>query len=98
MAVWIPPGVVHAYRNVGTIPGLVFNSPNRLYAGYGKREPVDEIRRRGCRTRTIPDGLIVARPSIKVLAEAAAGWTPGPPILVRHRRIRPPLADRIVNW
>jgi dTDP-4-dehydrorhamnose 3,5-epimerase len=44
VAVWIPPGVVHAYRNVGTIPGLVFNSPNRLYAGYGKSEPVDEIR------------------------------------------------------
>ena len=43
-AVWIPPGVVHAYRNVGTIPGLVFNAPNRLYAGHGKKEPVDEIR------------------------------------------------------
>jgi dTDP-4-dehydrorhamnose 3,5-epimerase len=44
MAVWIPPGVVHAYRNVGTVPGLVFNAPNRLYAGHGKKEPVDEIR------------------------------------------------------
>jgi dTDP-4-dehydrorhamnose 3,5-epimerase len=44
MAVWIPPGVVHAYRNVGTVPGLVFNAPNRLYAGYSKKEPVDEIR------------------------------------------------------
>lgn len=43
-AVWIPPGVVHAYRNVGEIPGLVFNAPNRLYAGWGKKEPVDEIR------------------------------------------------------
>ena len=43
-AVWIPPGVVHAYRNVGTVPGLVFNAPNRLYAGRGKAEPVDEIR------------------------------------------------------
>jgi dTDP-4-dehydrorhamnose 3,5-epimerase len=29
---------------VGTVPGLVFNAPNRLYAGYGKKEPVDEIR------------------------------------------------------
>ncbi len=44
MAVWIPPGVVHAYRNVGDVPGLVFNAPNRLYAGWGKTEPVDEIR------------------------------------------------------
>jgi dTDP-4-dehydrorhamnose 3,5-epimerase len=43
-AVWIPPGVVHAYRNIGDIPGLVFNAPNRLYAGWGKKEPVDEIR------------------------------------------------------
>jgi dTDP-4-dehydrorhamnose 3,5-epimerase len=44
VAVWIPPGVVHAYRNVGSLPGLVFNSPNRLYAGRGKKEPIDEIR------------------------------------------------------
>jgi dTDP-4-dehydrorhamnose 3,5-epimerase len=43
-AVWIPPGVVHAYRNVGDVAGLVFNAPNRLYAGWGKKEPVDEIR------------------------------------------------------
>ena len=43
-AVWIPPGVVHAYRNIGDLPGLVFNAPNRLYAGWGKKEPVDEIR------------------------------------------------------
>ena len=40
----IPPGVVHAYRNVSDIPGWVFNAPNRLYAGQGKQEPVDEIR------------------------------------------------------
>jgi dTDP-4-dehydrorhamnose 3,5-epimerase len=43
-AVWIPPGVVHAYRNLGSVPGLVFNAPNRLYAGSGKKQPVDEIR------------------------------------------------------
>jgi dTDP-4-dehydrorhamnose 3,5-epimerase len=43
-AVWVPPGVVHAYRNVGDVPGLVFNAPNRLFAGRGKKEPVDEIR------------------------------------------------------
>jgi dTDP-4-dehydrorhamnose 3,5-epimerase len=40
----IPPGVVHAYRNVGTEPGVVINCPNRLYRGAGKQEPVDEIR------------------------------------------------------
>jgi dTDP-4-dehydrorhamnose 3,5-epimerase len=40
----IPPGVVHAYRNVGGRDGMVVNLPNRLYAGKGKKEPVDEIR------------------------------------------------------
>ena len=40
----VPPGVIHAYKNVGSTPGWVFNAPNRLYAGPGKRDPVDEIR------------------------------------------------------
>lgn len=40
----VPPGVVHAYRNVGAEPALVLNFPNRLYAGRGRKEPVDEIR------------------------------------------------------
>jgi dTDP-4-dehydrorhamnose 3,5-epimerase len=43
-AVIIPHGVVHAYRNVGGKDGMVVNLPNRLYAGKGKKEPVDEIR------------------------------------------------------
>jgi dTDP-4-dehydrorhamnose 3,5-epimerase len=43
-AVLVPAGVVHAYQNVGSDQGIVFNCPNRLYAGEGKREPVDEIR------------------------------------------------------
>ena len=43
-SVLIPAGVVHAYRNVGNVPGIVFNCPNQLYMGQGKREPVDEIR------------------------------------------------------
>lgn len=42
--VMIPPGVVHAYRAVGEQPALVLNFANRLYAGPGRREPVDEIR------------------------------------------------------
>ncbi len=40
----IPPGVVHAYKNIGGKPGMVVNLPNRLYAGEKKKEPVDEIR------------------------------------------------------
>ena len=43
-ALIVPAGVVHAYKNVGGEPGLVFNCPNRLYRGPGKKEPVDEIR------------------------------------------------------
>ncbi len=44
MALVVPPGVVHAYKNVGKEPGLVVNCPNRLYKGTGRNEPVDEIR------------------------------------------------------
>jgi dTDP-4-dehydrorhamnose 3,5-epimerase len=40
----VPPGVVHAYKNIGEVDGLVVNCPNKLYAGEGKKEPVDEIR------------------------------------------------------
>jgi dTDP-4-dehydrorhamnose 3,5-epimerase len=40
----IPAGVVHAYCNVGSSQGIVFNCPNRLYKGWGRKEPVDEIR------------------------------------------------------
>ena len=40
----VPPGVVHAYENVGKKDGIVFNAPNRLYGGQGRSEEVDEIR------------------------------------------------------
>ncbi|MBM3496195.1 MAG: dTDP-4-dehydrorhamnose 3,5-epimerase [Armatimonadetes bacterium] len=42
--VTVPPGVIHGYRNVGQSDAFVVNLPDRLYAGWGKREPVDEIR------------------------------------------------------
>jgi dTDP-4-dehydrorhamnose 3,5-epimerase len=42
--VTVPPGVVHAYKNVGDGDAFVLNFPDRLYAGWGKAEPVDEIR------------------------------------------------------
>jgi dTDP-4-dehydrorhamnose 3,5-epimerase len=42
--VTVPPGVVHAYRNVGESDAFVINVPDRLYAGWGKKDPVDEIR------------------------------------------------------
>jgi dTDP-4-dehydrorhamnose 3,5-epimerase len=44
MLLIVPPGVVHAYQNVGDEAGIVFNCPNRLYKGPGRKEAVDEIR------------------------------------------------------
>jgi len=44
MVIIVPPGVVHAYKNVGATDGLVVNFPNRLFMGDGKKQPVDEIR------------------------------------------------------
>jgi dTDP-4-dehydrorhamnose 3,5-epimerase len=43
-AVLIPAGVVHGYQNIGAVDGIVINCPNRLYAGAGRKEEVDEIR------------------------------------------------------
>lgn len=43
-SVLIPAGVVHAYKNIGSVLGMVVNCPNRLYAGHGRSAPVDEIR------------------------------------------------------
>lgn len=43
-AVIVPKGVVHSYKNVGEVDGMVINCPNKLYMGRGKNEPIDEIR------------------------------------------------------
>jgi dTDP-4-dehydrorhamnose 3,5-epimerase len=43
-AVIIPKGVVHGYKNVGLVDGMVINCPNKLYMGHGRGEAVDEIR------------------------------------------------------
>ncbi|KPK00944.1 MAG: dTDP-4-dehydrorhamnose 3,5-epimerase [Nitrospira bacterium SG8_35_4] len=40
----VPPGIVHAYRNIDGKDGLVINLPDRLYRGWGKKEKVDEVR------------------------------------------------------
>jgi dTDP-4-dehydrorhamnose 3,5-epimerase len=40
----VPPGVVHAYENIGSDDAFVLNFPDRLYGGWCKKEPVDEIR------------------------------------------------------
>lgn len=44
VSVVVPPGVVHAYKNIGIKPGIVINFPNKLYAGWKRQEKVDEIR------------------------------------------------------
>ena len=43
-SVLIPPGVVHGYKNVSSIPGIVINSPNQLYMGEHYSQEIDEIR------------------------------------------------------
>lgn len=40
----VSPGIVHAYKNMANIEGLVINMPDRLYRGEGKKEAVDEVR------------------------------------------------------
>jgi len=44
VSVLVPPGVVHAYQNIGLWNAVVLNFPDRLYAGWGRAEAVDEIR------------------------------------------------------
>lgn len=44
LTVIVPPGVVHAYKNTGKEDAIVLNFPDRLYAGWNKKEKVDEIR------------------------------------------------------
>lgn len=40
----VPPGLVHGYTNIGHEDGIVFNCPNKLFAGWDKKEKIDEIR------------------------------------------------------
>ena len=42
-ALIVPAGIVHAYKNIGDCDGLVFNAANRLYGGWHRKDPVDEI-------------------------------------------------------
>jgi dTDP-4-dehydrorhamnose 3,5-epimerase len=42
--VYVPRGVVHAYHNVGNVPGLVVTVTSLLFKGEGRKDPVDEIR------------------------------------------------------
>jgi dTDP-4-dehydrorhamnose 3,5-epimerase len=44
MAVVVPKGVVHGYKNIGDVDGMVVNCPNRLYMGKNRSEAIDEIR------------------------------------------------------
>ncbi len=41
----VPPGIVHGYKNISDMEkGVVFNYPDRLFKGWGKKEDIDEIR------------------------------------------------------
>jgi len=40
----IPPRIIHGYRNIGKEMSFVLNFPDKLYAGWNKKYPVDEVR------------------------------------------------------
>ncbi|MGO8765418.1 MAG: dTDP-4-dehydrorhamnose 3,5-epimerase [Limisphaerales bacterium] len=42
--IYVPRGIVHAYRNTGRVSGLVVTVTSLLFKGEGRRDPVDEIR------------------------------------------------------
>lgn len=42
--VYVPRGVVHGYKNVGPVLGLVAYATSLLYRGHDRKDPVDEIR------------------------------------------------------
>lgn len=44
ISVLVPPGVVHGYKCISAVDGWSINLPDKLYAGAGKKEPVDEVR------------------------------------------------------
>ena len=43
-AIIVPPGIVHAYKNISEEYGYTMNFPNQLYGGPGKKYPIDEMR------------------------------------------------------
>lgn len=44
VVVFVPPHVVHGYKNIYDRTALVLNYPDKLYKGWNKTEPVDEVR------------------------------------------------------
>lgn len=44
LQVLVPPGVVHAYKNISHDAAIVHNFPNQLFMGEGRKAPIDEIR------------------------------------------------------
>lgn len=44
LRVSVPPGVIHAYQNISDEDGLSINCVSRLFGGFDKKYPVDEIR------------------------------------------------------
>lgn len=44
LSLLVPPGVVHAYKNISDSSSVVQNFPNQLFMGPGKKHPIDEIR------------------------------------------------------
>ncbi len=44
LIVIVPPGIVHAYKNIGEEAAMALNFPDRLYAGWDRKGKADEVR------------------------------------------------------
>lgn len=44
VSILVPPGIIHAYRCVSTLPALITNLPDRPYGGPDGSGLIDEIR------------------------------------------------------
>ena len=44
ISVLVPPGVAHGYKSISKKGSFSMNLPDKLFAGKGKKEEVDEIR------------------------------------------------------
>jgi dTDP-4-dehydrorhamnose 3,5-epimerase len=40
----VPPGVVHGYKCISSVPAMSINFPDKLYKGVNKQDEIDEVR------------------------------------------------------
>ena len=94
-ALIVPPGVVHAYKNVSAVSGIVFNAANTLYAGEGRKGWRGPKGSPGLRGRDPPrtSGRVGVRSGLRILVvsrpASAAGFLLRSKLRPLTRRARP---------